>query len=120
MIGTGRDVVALQKDGSMIAVHLSVTERTDGDKRIFTGVLQKLKWGPDAVWDSDQKKRSINKKKTKNKKNTKGEGGRSVLCGGFTGHLQNICKEKKNPVLLAPESHSYRKGKIGNEISMLF
>jgi two-component system sensor kinase FixL len=43
VIGTGRDVVALHKDGSMLALHLSVTERTDGDKRIFTGLLQKLK-----------------------------------------------------------------------------
>ena len=43
VIGTGRDVVGLQKDGSMIALHLSVTERSDGEKRIFTGVLQKLK-----------------------------------------------------------------------------
>lgn len=43
VIGTGRDVVGLQKDGSMVALRLSVTERSDGDKKIFTGVLQKLK-----------------------------------------------------------------------------
>jgi len=42
VLGTGRDVVALHKDGTMLPVRLSVTERRDGEKRIFTGVLQKL------------------------------------------------------------------------------
>jgi len=42
VLGKGRDVVALQKDGSMIPVHLSVTERKDGEKVFFTGILQKL------------------------------------------------------------------------------
>jgi len=42
VLGTGRDVVALHKDGTMLPVRLSVTERKDNDKRIFTGVLQKL------------------------------------------------------------------------------
>jgi len=42
VLGTGRDVVALHKDGTMLPVRLSVTERRDGEKRIFTGVLQRL------------------------------------------------------------------------------
>jgi PAS domain S-box-containing protein len=42
VLGTGRDVVSLHKDGTMLPVRLSVTERKDGEKRIFTGVLQKL------------------------------------------------------------------------------
>ncbi|KAL6073755.1 PAS domain-containing sensor histidine kinase [Balamuthia mandrillaris] len=42
VIGTGRDVVGLHKDGSMIAIHLSVTERKDGNRRLFTGILQAL------------------------------------------------------------------------------
>jgi len=39
IIGTGRDVVALLKDGSLRNVHLSISERKDGDTSIFTGVL---------------------------------------------------------------------------------
>ena len=39
IIGTGRDVVALTKDGEYKTVHLSVAERKDGDQRIFTGML---------------------------------------------------------------------------------
>lgn len=41
-LGVGRDVVALHKDGRSLPVHLSVTERKDGEKRIFTGIIQKL------------------------------------------------------------------------------
>ena len=39
IIGTGRDVVALTKDGEYRTVHLSVAERKDGEQRIFTGML---------------------------------------------------------------------------------
>ena len=80
MIGTGRDVVALQKDGSMIAVHLSVTERTDGDKRIFTGVLQKLKWEAPMLFETDTQwpKETKHKEKKQRTKKQGGEGGRSV------------------------------------------
>jgi two-component system sensor kinase FixL len=42
VLGKGRDVVAVHKDGTMIPVHLSVTERREEDKRYFTGILQKL------------------------------------------------------------------------------
>eukprot|EP01102_Stenamoeba_stenopodia_P020211 TRINITY_DN77_c0_g1_i2.p1 TRINITY_DN77_c0_g1~~TRINITY_DN77_c0_g1_i2.p1 ORF type:complete len:576 (-),score=147.27 TRINITY_DN77_c0_g1_i2:78-1805(-) len=42
VIGVGRDVVAQHKNGSIIPLRLSVTTRSDGQKRIFTGVLQKL------------------------------------------------------------------------------
>ena len=39
IIGTGRDIVALTKDGEYKPVHLSVAERKEGDSRIFTGML---------------------------------------------------------------------------------
>lgn len=39
IIGTGRDVVALLKDGTLRNVHLSISERKDGEGSIFTGVL---------------------------------------------------------------------------------
>jgi hypothetical protein len=38
----GRDVVGRHKDGRTLAVHLSVTERKEGDRKIFTGIIQKL------------------------------------------------------------------------------
>lgn len=42
VIGIGRDVVGQHKDGTTVPVHLSVTERRDGERRIFTGIIQKL------------------------------------------------------------------------------
>ncbi|KAL6070829.1 PAS domain Sbox domain containing protein [Balamuthia mandrillaris] len=42
VIGVGRDVIALHKDGSMIPVRLSVTEKKDDNRVLFTGILQKL------------------------------------------------------------------------------
>jgi len=42
VIGVGRDVVGQHKTGAMLPIRLSVTVKKDGDKRIFTGVLQKL------------------------------------------------------------------------------
>jgi len=36
--GTGRDVNILLKDGSVKTVHLSISERKDGEASIFTGV----------------------------------------------------------------------------------
>lgn len=42
VIGVGRDVVGQHKNGTIVPLRLSVTTRTDGQKRIFTGVLQKL------------------------------------------------------------------------------
>ncbi len=41
-VGVGRDVVGRHKDGRTLPVHLSVTERKEGDRRIFTGIIQKL------------------------------------------------------------------------------
>lgn len=41
IIGFGRDVVAQHKSGALVPVHLSITEKRDGDKLIFTGILQK-------------------------------------------------------------------------------
>jgi PAS domain S-box-containing protein len=43
IIGVGRDVVIQHKDGSLKPAHLSVTEKRDGDKRYFTGILQEAK-----------------------------------------------------------------------------
>jgi PAS domain S-box-containing protein len=43
IIGSGRDVVAQVKDGSLRNVHLSISERKDGDQSIFTGVLAAVK-----------------------------------------------------------------------------
>lgn len=42
VIGVGRDVVAQHKNGTAIRTRLSVTTRMDGQRRLFTGVLQKL------------------------------------------------------------------------------
>eukprot|EP01102_Stenamoeba_stenopodia_P022508 TRINITY_DN9410_c0_g1_i1.p1 TRINITY_DN9410_c0_g1~~TRINITY_DN9410_c0_g1_i1.p1 ORF type:complete len:632 (-),score=194.64 TRINITY_DN9410_c0_g1_i1:44-1939(-) len=43
VLGIGRDVVAQRKNGTLVNVRLSVTEKLDEqDKRIFTGILQKL------------------------------------------------------------------------------
>lgn len=43
IIGVGRDIVIQHKDGSLKPAHLSVTEKRDGDKRYFTGILQEAK-----------------------------------------------------------------------------
>lgn len=40
IIGTGRDLPVVHKDGSLIATHLTVTEKRDGDKWFFIGILQ--------------------------------------------------------------------------------
>ena len=42
VLGMGRDVVALQKDGSILAIRLSVAEKRDGERHIFTGIAQQL------------------------------------------------------------------------------
>lgn len=42
VIGVGRRVVAQTKDGSLIPVFLTVTEKRDKDKRFFTGILQEV------------------------------------------------------------------------------
>jgi len=41
VVGVGRDLVGLHRSGTMLPIHLSVTQRADGDKLIFTGVVQK-------------------------------------------------------------------------------
>jgi len=38
LLGTGRDVPILVKDGSVKTVHLSISERKDGEASVFTGV----------------------------------------------------------------------------------
>ena len=40
ILGTTREVIALKKDGSIIPVKLSVTVKRDGQKFIFTGLMQ--------------------------------------------------------------------------------
>jgi PAS domain S-box-containing protein len=40
ILGTGRDLVARRKDGSTLAVELTVSEAVLGEKKIFTGVLR--------------------------------------------------------------------------------
>lgn len=39
IIGIGRNVLALLKDGSVKNIHLAVTEKKDGDQIIFTGII---------------------------------------------------------------------------------
>ena len=41
IIGVGRDLVAQHKAGALVPIHLSVSEKRDGDKYIFTGIIQK-------------------------------------------------------------------------------
>lgn len=40
IIGLGRNVVAQHRDGSLIPIFLTVTEKRDKEKRFFTGVMQ--------------------------------------------------------------------------------
>jgi len=40
VLGKGRDVLAMHKDGTIVPVHLAVTVKRDGPKYIFTGLLQ--------------------------------------------------------------------------------
>ena len=42
IIGTGRDVDGMRKDGSIFPLHLSVGQTTVGDKRFFIGILHDL------------------------------------------------------------------------------
>jgi PAS domain S-box-containing protein len=42
IIGIGRKLVAQHKDGTLLPVFLSVTEKRDKDKRFFTGILQEV------------------------------------------------------------------------------
>jgi PAS domain S-box-containing protein len=42
IIGVGRKVVAQAKDGSLKTIYLSVTEKKDKEKRIYTGILQEI------------------------------------------------------------------------------
>lgn len=42
VFGLGRDVSAVHKDGSVLPVRLSVSEKKDDNKRIFTAIIQKL------------------------------------------------------------------------------
>lgn len=41
IIGTGRDVVLQKKDGSIIPIHLQVTEKTVMEKTYFFGTMKK-------------------------------------------------------------------------------
>lgn len=49
VIGVGRRVVAQHKDGALIPVFLTVTEKRDKDKRFFTGILQEVQTAVVAV-----------------------------------------------------------------------
>lgn len=42
IIGVGRRVVAQHKDGTLLPIFLTVTEKRDKDKRFFTGILQEV------------------------------------------------------------------------------
>ena len=42
VIGIGRNVLALLKDGSVKNIHLAVSEKKDGDQIIFTGIVTVL------------------------------------------------------------------------------
>ena len=42
VFGMGRDVTGVHKDGTILPVRLSVSEKKDGDKRIWTAIVQKL------------------------------------------------------------------------------
>lgn len=49
VIGIGRRVVAQNKDGTLIPVFLTVTEKRDKDKRFFTGILQEVQTAVSSV-----------------------------------------------------------------------
>lgn len=53
IIGIGRDVVAMKKDGEIMPVHLSVSEQQlGGGKRLFTGIMRDVE-------ESMQRKKSL-------------------------------------------------------------
>jgi len=41
IIGVGRKVIAQTKSGDLIPIFLSITEKKEGDKMIFTGILHR-------------------------------------------------------------------------------
>ncbi len=41
ILGTGRDVIAAHKDGTLVPVHLTFSVKRDGPKYIFTGIMQR-------------------------------------------------------------------------------
>lgn len=43
IIGSGRDVIAQLKDGSIVPVNLSITEARRDGNRFFTGILREIK-----------------------------------------------------------------------------
>lgn len=49
VIGVGRNAVAQQKDGTLVPVFLSVTEKRDKEKRFFTGILQEIQHTPSST-----------------------------------------------------------------------
>jgi hypothetical protein len=40
IMGVGRDVPVVRKDGTLMGAHLTVTEKRDGEKVFFVGILQ--------------------------------------------------------------------------------
>lgn len=42
VFGLGRDLTGMHKDGSIVPVRLSVSEKKDGNKRIWVAIVQKL------------------------------------------------------------------------------
>lgn len=42
IVGVGREVIGLRKDGTMVPLHLSVSEVETGGKRLFTGILRDI------------------------------------------------------------------------------
>lgn len=62
VIGIGRRVVAQHKDGTLIPVFLTVTEKRDKDKRFFTGILQEVQTAVVATSAKSSSSASVEKK----------------------------------------------------------
>jgi PAS domain S-box-containing protein len=67
IIGIGREVSALRKDGHVFPIHLSVSEVCIGSERIFTGIIRDITRDKQEAAEKDRLVREL---REQNKKNT--------------------------------------------------
>lgn len=62
VIGIGRELMGLHKNGSLIPLELSVSEVWLGDRRIFTGILHDIRSRRESQEEKDRLLRDLNKR----------------------------------------------------------